>query len=87
MTAFVSPRFQGDDLIEHILNDPDTGTLKLGPGSPEQSVITLQHALFDLGWNFRSNPTVAHETDFVDGILGRSAPRACGTSAGQRSCR
>jgi hypothetical protein len=76
MTTFVSPRFQGDDLLEQILNDPDTGTVKLGPGSSEQSVITLQHALFDLSWNIRINPTVEHEIDFVDGIYGERTTEA-----------
>jgi len=47
---FESPRFQGDQLLLDILNDPDTGNKKLGPGSPAGSVKTLQKALFDLNW-------------------------------------
>jgi hypothetical protein len=71
MTTFASPRFQGDDLLDRILDDPDTGEVKLGPGSPEQSVITGQHAVFDLGWNLRIVPVVAEETYFVDSIYGQ----------------
>lgn len=70
MAVFASPRFAGDALLEQILNDPDTGQLKLGPGSPEQSVLTLQHALFDLTWNQRIDPPVHEEADFVDGVYG-----------------
>jgi hypothetical protein len=34
-TDFRSPRFSGDPVLEEILRDPDTGTKKLGPESPE----------------------------------------------------
>jgi hypothetical protein len=76
MAVFASPRFAGDDVLERILDDPDTGALKLGPGSPEQSVIALQQALFDLTWNQRIVPPVHEEADFVDGIYGPSTTAA-----------
>ncbi len=47
---FQSPRFEGEPHLLQILNDPDTGLMKLGPGSPPESVRRLQQALFDLGW-------------------------------------
>ena len=34
---FASPRFAGDPLLVAILNDPDTGTMKLQAGSPPDS--------------------------------------------------
>lgn len=50
MLEFQSPRFIGDSRLLEILNDPDTGTKKLGPGSNPDSVKRLQRALFDLNW-------------------------------------
>jgi hypothetical protein len=38
-TDFRSLRFSGDAVLEEILRDPDTGTKKLGPGSPEAESI------------------------------------------------
>jgi hypothetical protein len=67
---FQSPRFQGDPLLLEILNDPDTGTLKLQPGSPPGSVRTLQQALFDLGWTLRIDPPFPDQSQFVIGIYG-----------------
>jgi hypothetical protein len=67
---FESPRFAGDPLLEEILNDPDTGTKKLGPGSPADSVMRLQKALFDLTWNEEIQPPVVDEGDFVVGNYG-----------------
>jgi hypothetical protein len=67
---FQSPRFDGDEFLLQILNDPDTGQLKLGPGSPAGSVIRLQQALFDLGWTFRIQPQFTDESQFVIGVYG-----------------
>jgi hypothetical protein len=67
---FESPRFQGDAELFDILNDPDTGTRKLGPGSPPGSVRRLQQALFDLGWTLRIDPPFDDEANFVIGIYG-----------------
>jgi hypothetical protein len=67
---FQSPRFQGDPLLLQILNDPDTGQLKLGPGSPAGSVTTLQQALFDLGWTLRIDPPFPDPAQFIIGIYG-----------------
>jgi hypothetical protein len=67
---FESPRFQGDLLLEEILNDPDTGTKKLAPGSPADSVMRLQKALFDLTWNEEIQPPIVEESEFVVGNYG-----------------
>lgn len=67
---FESPRFAGDPLLEEILNDPDTGQKKLGPGSPSDSVIRLQQALFDLAWNEEIVPPFTSHDDFVIGTYG-----------------
>jgi hypothetical protein len=79
MAEFQSPRFAGDPLLEQILNDPDTGTLKLQQGSPPDSVRRLQRALFDLRWNFRGALFQFSDTDpdvFIDGTYG-SHTTAC----------
>jgi LGFP repeat-containing protein len=73
---FVSPRFIGDELLEEILNDPDTGTRKLQAGSPPASVTKVQQALFDLAWNLRADPAVEDENTFVDGNYGPATTRA-----------
>ncbi len=70
MVEFQSPRFIGDALLSAILNDPDTGTLKLGPGSPPDSVRRVQQALFDLGWTLRIDPPFPDQGQFVIGIYG-----------------
>ena len=58
-TDFRSPRFSGDPVLEEILRDPDTGTKKLGPGSPEaESIKKVQQALFDLMWTQRIDTPV-----------------------------
>jgi hypothetical protein len=67
---FQSPRFQGDPDLLLILNDPDTGNRKLGPGSPVAAVTRLQRALFDLAWTTRIDPPFLDETQFVIGIFG-----------------
>ena len=68
MAEFESPRFADDPLLVEILNDPDTGTKKLQPGSPAGSVRTLQQALFDLEWNLRTPlPHLTEPGEFVDG--------------------
>ena len=77
MAEFQSPRFMGDALLLDILNDPDTGTRKLGPGSPASSVATLQDALFDLMWNLRTSEPVIHDrSEFVVGIYGPKTTEA-----------
>lgn len=77
MVEFQSPRFAGDALLLDILNDPDTGTMKLGPGSPPSSVATLQDALFDLMWNLRTSEPVIHDrSEFVVGIYGPKTTQA-----------
>lgn len=70
MHEFRSPRFAGNALLRDILNDPDTGELKLGPGSPPEAVLPVQQALFDLQWPQRLNPPVLDPSVFVIGIYG-----------------
>jgi len=72
---FESPRFAGDSLLEQILNDPDTGTLKLGPGSPKGSVMNLQQALWDLSWALHASPGMLHSS-FVIGVYGPITKKA-----------
>lgn len=67
---FQSPRFTGDPDLLRILNDPDTGTEKLGPGSPLEAVTRLQRALFDLGWTLRIDPPFLEESAFLIGAYG-----------------
>jgi hypothetical protein len=67
---FSSPRFAGDALLEDILNDPDTGKLKLKSGSPADSVTKVQQALFDLGWSMRTDAPTSDHVTFVDGDYG-----------------
>jgi len=70
-TEFRSPRFVGDLVLEEILRDPDTGTKKLGPGSPESdSIKKVQQALFDLMWTQRIDTPVSDPFQFVIGIFG-----------------
>ena len=70
-TDFRSPRFSGDAVLEEILRDPDTGTKKLGPGSPEaESIKKVQQALFDLMWTQRIDTPVSDPSQFVIGIFG-----------------
>jgi hypothetical protein len=70
-TEFRSPRFSGDPVLEEILRDPDTGTKKLGPGSPEaESIKKVQQALFDLMWTQRIDTPVSDPSQFVIGIFG-----------------
>jgi hypothetical protein len=77
MAEFKSPRFANDPLLLEILNDPDTGTVKLGPGSPPASVMTLQEALFDLMWNLRtSEPVIRDRSEFVVGNYGPKTTQA-----------
>lgn len=66
---FRSPRFAGNALLEQILSDPDTGAVKLGPGSPADSVQPVQQALVDLGWPFRVVPPILTDP-FADGVFG-----------------
>ncbi|WP_153506105.1 LGFP repeat-containing protein [Cumulibacter manganitolerans] len=66
---FESPRFAEDQLLLDILNDPDTGQLKFGPGSPAASVTTLQQAVWDLSWVAAVDPQI-HNADFVIGTYG-----------------
>ena len=66
---FLSARFTGVPLLFDILNDPDTGALKLGPGSDPSAVIPVQQALWDLRWVRHDNPDTSH-ADFVIGMYG-----------------
>jgi hypothetical protein len=66
---YKSARFAGDPLLEQILNDPDSGDVKLGPGSPADSVRPVQQALVDLGWPFRVDPPILADP-FADGDFG-----------------
>jgi hypothetical protein len=56
--------------LSAILNDPNTGTQKLQPGSPAEAVLPVQRALFDLGWTIRVEPPVPDDSQFVIGIYG-----------------
>ncbi len=73
---FESPRFADDPLLFEILNDPDTGTLKLGPGSPPESVKRLQKALFDLHWPQEVDTPIEDESQFVIGTYGPMTTKA-----------
>jgi hypothetical protein len=66
---FESARFVNDALLHAILNDPDTGAVKLGPGSPPDSVKRLQQALWDLRWVSTTSPGTLLQ-DFVIGVYG-----------------
>lgn len=67
---FTTPRFQGDQTLHEILNDPDTGTKKLKKHSPAPAVRRVQQALYDMGWSLRVVPPIADEAVFVDGDYG-----------------
>jgi hypothetical protein len=67
---FASPRFARDPVLEEILDDPDTGTKKLQPGSPVENVKKVQEALFELGWTKRLIPPFGDHDAFVIGIYG-----------------
>lgn len=69
MLQFVSSRFRGDQYLETILNDPDTGQVKLGPGSPSAQIKVVQQALADLGWPEQTDPSLEAE-GFADGEWG-----------------
>jgi hypothetical protein len=64
---FKSLRFAGDPVLEEILNDPDTGTKKLQPGSDPDAVRRVQQAFFDLGWTLTVSPPVTDPSIFVIG--------------------
>lgn len=66
---FMSQRFAGNTLLEQILNDPDTGTLKLQAGSPATAVKPVQKALLDLRWPAEVVPPVPLD-GFDDGTWG-----------------
>jgi hypothetical protein len=66
---FMSPRFAGSPLLQQILDDPDTGTLKLQPGSPAEAVQPVQRALLDLRWPAEVVPPVPL-AGFDDGVFG-----------------
>jgi len=72
---FRSSRFADDPVLFAILNDPDTGTRKLQPGSNAESVKRLQQALWDLWWVNHVAPEVLHD-DFVIGIYGPKTMQA-----------
>jgi hypothetical protein len=64
-----SPRFVGDDLLQAVFDDPDTGRLKLGPGSPRGAVRRVQLAFWDLGFAAQGAPGMPKAT-FTDGGYG-----------------
>lgn len=66
---FLSPRFAGNALLQQILDDPDTGTVKLQPGSPADAVRPVQKALLDLRWPAEVVPPVPL-AGFDDGAFG-----------------
>jgi hypothetical protein len=74
---FASPRFQGDQHLEAILNDPDTGNVKLGPGSPQASIQKVQQALEDLDFPAQAEPQQdATQFNFHDGVWGQKTSDA-----------
>jgi peptidoglycan hydrolase-like protein with peptidoglycan-binding domain len=74
---YASPRFQGDQHLVDILNDPDTGNVKLGPGSPSASIQKVQQALEDLDWPAQAEPQIdADQVTFSDGIWGPNTENA-----------
>jgi hypothetical protein len=75
MMNFQSSRFADDPVLVAILNDRDTGTRKLQPGSNAESVKRLQQALWDLWWVNHVAPEVLHD-DFVIGIYGPKTMQA-----------
>jgi hypothetical protein len=68
---FMSPRFSGNPLLQQILDDPDTGTLKLQDNSPADAVRPVQRALLDLRWPLEVVPPVPLE-GFDDGDFGQA---------------
>jgi hypothetical protein len=66
---FMSPRFAGNPLLQQILDDPDTGTVKLQQGSPSEAVKPVQKALLDLRWPAEVVPPVPL-AGFDDGAWG-----------------
>jgi hypothetical protein len=71
---FMSPRFAGNALLQQILDDPDTGTVKLQPGSPADAVKPVQKALLDLRWPAEAVPPVPL-AGFDDGAFGGNTER------------
>ena len=71
---FTSPRFAGNPVLEAILRDPNTGTVKLTSGSDPVAVRAVQRALLDLDWvalsHVTANGRVLVITQFVDGDYG-----------------
>jgi len=67
----MSPRFADNPLLQQILDDPDTGTVKLQPGSPADAVTPVQRALLDLRWPAEVVPPVPLE-GFDDGDFGQN---------------
>ena len=67
----MSPRFAGNPLLQQILDDPDTGTVKLQPGSPADAVTPVQRALLDLRWPAEVVPPVPLD-GFDDGDFGQN---------------
>jgi hypothetical protein len=72
---FASARFDGDPVLQAILDDPDTGTQKLQSGSDPAAVTKVQQAFFDLNWLRRLDILDASgfplpESQFVVGTYG-----------------
>jgi hypothetical protein len=68
---FMSPRFAGNPLLQQILDDPDTGAVKLQAGSPADAVKPVQTALLDLRWPAEAVPPVPLQ-GFDDGDFGQN---------------
>ena len=66
---FMSSRFAGNSVLQQILDDPDTGTVKLQQGSPAGAVKPVQKALLDLRWPAEVVPPVPL-AGFDDGAFG-----------------
>lgn len=78
MAAFRSPRFQGNAVLQDILDDPDTGTRKLQKHSDETAVALVQEAVYDLLWALSPTGSGAYpsRSAFVDGDYGPTTERA-----------
>lgn len=78
MVSFRSPRFQGNVVLQEILDDPDTGTRKLQKHSDPTAVRLVQEAVYDLLWAVSASgvATYPSRTAFVDGDYGPSTERS-----------
>lgn len=68
---FASPRFQGQQRLLQILNQPPSGTMHLNEGHSGTDVRAVQQALWDLCWSFTVQPPVSTDVNrIVDGMFG-----------------